>query len=77
MDKINITVTVSVPAGETCDDSKVSCDFWYRDAETKRCYCILFDMVELEQRFRDNMVSGKDILKCEQCRKLCGVTSNA
>ena len=65
-----ITVTVSVPEGDYCETDETYCDFWYRDAETKRCYCILFDMVELERRFRPNAMTGEDILKCEKCKSM-------
>jgi len=64
-----ITVTVSVPEGDYCETDNTYCDFWYRDAETKRCYCILFDMFELEQRYKGNMVMR--ILKCYECRLKC------
>jgi hypothetical protein len=60
---MKITVDVNVPDGEFC----FGCDLWYRD-EKKDCYCLLFDMVKLDQRYKENMVSGLDIVKCQKCR---------
>jgi len=68
-----ITVTVLVPEGDCCESNNAYCDFWYRDHNSprKECYCILFNMVKLDQKHKENMVAGLDVLKCDQCRKLC------
>jgi hypothetical protein len=60
---MKISVQINVPDGEFCS----GCDLWYR-SENKRCYCLLFGMVELNQRYKENMVSGTDIVKCAQCQ---------
>jgi hypothetical protein len=59
---MKIQVTLNVPDGDTCE----GCDLWWR-AEDKRCYCLAFGMKELEGRYRKNMVSGVDIIKCQEC----------
>lgn len=43
--------------------------FGYRDPDSKNCYCILFDFTKLTERFKENMVLGTYIMKCEQCKK--------
>ena len=60
---VEISVRINVPDGEFC----VGCDLWYRSQDKKRCYCLLFGMVELDQRYKEN-VTGTDILKCAQCK---------
>lgn len=59
---MRIIAVVEVPEGDKCN----WCDLWYR-ADDKKCHCLLFGMVELTQRYRDNMVSGIDIFKCREC----------
>lgn len=58
-----INVNVIVPDGEICE----GCNLWYR-AEDKDCYCLLFDMTKLEQRYKS--VHGLEILKCQQCKSV-------
>lgn len=60
---MKILATVNVPDGDKC----YGCDLWYR-AENKKCYCLLFDMQELTERYKENMVSGIDIMKCFDCK---------
>lgn len=60
---MKITVTVTIPDEEMCD----GCDFWYR-GENRKCYCILFGLVELVQKFKENMVTGTYVLKCDECK---------
>jgi hypothetical protein len=57
---MNILVTVKVPDGDKCE----GCDLWYR-AENKDCYCLLFGMQKLNQRYREPR--GLDVIKCTQC----------
>lgn len=61
---MKIIATVEVPDGDKCSDG---CDLWYR-AEDKRCYCLLFGMIELTERYKENMVSGTDVIKCFDCQ---------
>lgn len=56
-------MTVNVPDGEICE----GCNMWYR-SENKDCYCLLFDMVKLDQRYKTNISHGTEILKCQQCK---------
>lgn len=60
---MQISVQVNVPDDEFC----YGCDLWYRGGSGS-CYCLLFDMTELEQKYKENMVSGTDIVKCAQCK---------
>lgn len=60
---MKILAIVDVPDGDFCE----GCDLWYR-AEDKKCYCQLFGMKELEQRFKENMVQGTNIVKCVECK---------
>jgi len=64
---MKISVEINAPDGEFCK----GCDLWWRSEDKKRCYCLLFGMVELNQRYREN-VTGTDIVKCEQCKAAMG-----
>jgi len=66
---VKISVQVNVPDGELCS----GCDLWWRSEATNLCYCLLFGMVELNARYRKNMVSGIDLVKCAQCKASTGI----
>lgn len=58
---MKIKVVIEVPDGDACN----GCDLWYRDQATKDCYCLLFGMIKLEQRYKKT--HGLDIVKCQKC----------